>query len=186
MRIAIDIDDICNNLMESVLTVYNNKHQTEYTINDCVNFDLFENFPEEIAKEMYQLFSSPEVEKILNPIEGSRTGIKTLLDHGYKIYFATSTSPENYGWKCRWLLNHYPSIKADQIIGICHKGLLNVDVLIDDNVDNLKSGLYERVCLDRPWNRCIRDDVYDIYRCNSWREIIKSIEEIERKQETWK
>jgi len=184
-RIAIDIDEVCNNLMESVLTIYNKRHGTNYILDDCQNFDLHKNFEPDAANEMYELFGAEDVQAILRPIDDAQWGIETLMNMGYQVYFATATTPQNFGWKANWLLKNFPFINSHQIIDIYNKGILNVDVLIDDHIDNLISGFYDRVCLDRPWNRNIRDDLFEIYRCLSWREIIKIIEKLERKNKEW-
>ena len=55
---------------------------------------------------------------------------------------------------------------------------MKADVLIDDNIDNLLSGYYGRVCLDYPWNRDVHDDIHDIFRAYNWDEIVGIVDKI--------
>jgi 5'(3')-deoxyribonucleotidase len=98
----------------------------------------------------------------------------------------TSTDVRNMEWKEELLQKYFPFIPKKNLIRIYNKALLNMDVIMDDKIDNLKSTFADRVCFNQPWN--IDDDadyVYSIYRIHHWGEIVNIINSIERKEKEW-
>ena len=54
-----------------------------------------------------------------------------------------------------------------------------MDVLIDDCVDQLISNIHcHRICVDRPWNQDVWDEVYGFNRCDNWNEIYEVVNKI--------
>ena len=62
----------------------------------------------------------------------------------------------------------------------------NLEGFIEDNIDNLTKSCCERICIDYPYNRDANKDwAYDIYRVHNWKEVVKTVNEIERKMKEW-
>ena len=60
-----------------------------------------------------------------------------------------------------------------------NKWLFKCDVMVEDNLTNLLGKpYYYRICFDYPWNRNTMDDVYGIYRCNNWNDILAEANKI--------
>lgn len=186
MIIMCDIDGILNDLITKVLALYNSRSNKNIHISDITSYNFLECLPREDADGICELFKEKELWDSLEPLPGSQKGLKTLINNGHNVYLATATLPENFPWKIEWLNKYFSFICADNVIRIMNKGLLKCDVMIDDCIDNLKSNLCERVVLDAPWNRNkTKDTVYDIKRAHNWNEIVKIINDLERKNREW-
>ena len=183
LRIAIDFDSTLFPTMEKVIEIYNKKHNTSLDISQITMYNLHDNFPADIADELIELFVEKEVYDYLQPYNGAVRAIKALVEQGHEIYIATSTDVRNMEWKEELLQKHFPFIPKNNLIRIHNKSLLNVDVLVEDKLNNLKSTFADKVCFDQCWNRDEKSDwVYDIYRIRHWGELNNIINTIERKE----
>lgn len=181
LKIAIDVDCVLNNLMEKTIEAYNTKYNSNLTMDNFTDYDVYNCLPYEEAKNFIDLFIDESIVKALSPRDGAQKAIKQLINKGHEIYFATSTHHITFPWKVEWIKNYFDGFQEKNIICIGNKGLLHVDVLVDDCIDNLLSNFYfDRVCMDFPWNRHVHDEAYGIYRCHNWNEIIKAIDDINK------
>ena len=186
LKIAIDFDSTLFPTMERVIEIYNQKHNTPIDMSKITMYNLHDDFPVDVADELLELFVDKSVYDYLVPYKGAVRAIKTLVEQGHEIYIATSTDVRNMGWKEELLQKHFPFIPKKNLIRIHDKALLNVDVLVEDRLDNLKSTFSERICFDQLWNRDDEADwVYSIYRIHHWGEINNVIQSIERKEKEW-
>jgi 5'(3')-deoxyribonucleotidase len=186
LKIAIDSDSTLFPTMEKVLEIYNKKHNTSIDLSQITMYNLHDNFDSYIADELLELFCDKEVYDGLQPYKGAIRAIKNLIEQGHEIYVATNSDVRNVGWKQELLQKHFPFIPKNNLIKIHNKALLNIDVLMEDNLDNLKSTFADRVCFNQPWN--INEDVdyvYSINRVHHWGEINNVISNIERKNKEW-
>lgn len=182
MKIAIDFDNTLFPTVECVLEVYNRHHNSNLELSQITEYDLHDNFQEDVADELIALFIDKEVYDNLRPYKGAVRVVRTLIEQGHEIYIATSSDVRNMEWKEELLQKYFPFIPKQNLIRIHNKALLNVDVLVEDNLDTLKSTFVDRVCFDQMWNRNKDADyVYDIYRVHNWSEINNVISEIERR-----
>ena len=186
LKIAIDFDATLFPTMERVIELYNKRHEASLDISQITMYNLHDDFPTDVADELIELFVEKDVYTSLQPYKGSVRAIKTLIEQGHEIYIATSTDVRNMEWKEELLQKYFPIIPKKNLIRIHNKSLLNVDVLVEDKLDNLKSTFAERICFDQLWNRSEEMDyVYSIYRIHHWGEIINIINDIERKEKEW-
>lgn len=186
LKIAIDFDSTLFPTMEKVVEVYNKRHDTFINMSSFTKYNLHENFPMDVADELIELFTEKEVYDYLQPYKGAIKTVKTLIEQGHDVYVATSTDVRNMEWKEELLQKYFPFIPKKNLIRIHNKALLNVDVLVEDKLDNLKSTFAERICFDQLWNRDDEADwVYSIYRIHHWGEINNIIQSIERKEKEW-
>lgn len=186
MKIAIDFDSTLFPTMEKVIELYNKKHNASIELSQITMYNLHDNFDLYIADELIDFFVDKDVYENLQPYKGAIRAIKSLAEQGYEIYVATSTDVRNLEWKEQLLQKHFPFIPKKNLIRIHNKALLNVDVMIEDKIENLKSTFAERICFDQPWNQDDEADwVYSIYRIHHWGEINNVIQNIERKNKEW-
>lgn len=185
-KIAIDFDGTLFPTLEKVLEIYNKKHNTKIELSQITAYNLYDTLPAEIADELIELFVDKDVYSYLQPYKGAIRAVKTMVEQGHEIYVATSTDVRNMEWKEELLQKYFPFIPKDNLIRIHHKSLLNIDVLVEDKLDNLKSTFADRVCFNQPWNIDANADyVYSIYRIHHWSEITNIINNIERKSKEW-
>ena len=178
-KVAIDVDNILNDLVEKTIKLYNSTYHASLSMKDIVEYDFYKCLPYNDALNLVKLFDQKELWESLTPRKDAQWGVKKLIDNGYDVCLATAAYPTNYAWKCEWLSQHFPFIPTKNIICIHNKGLLDVDVLIEDCMDNLLSGhLFERVCLDYLWNQNVHDEAYGIHRAYSWKDIVSIVDKI--------
>lgn len=186
LKIAIDFDSTLFPTMEKVIEVYNKKHGTTFDVSQIAKYNLYDVFETNVADELIELFVEKSIYSSLLPYKGAIKAVKTLAEQGCEIYVVTSSDVRNMEWKEKLLQEHFPFIPKNNLIRIHNKMLLNVDVMIEDNLDNLKSTFADRICFDQPWNRNKDADyVYDIYHIYNWSEINNVISEIERRDKEW-
>ena len=186
MIIAVDIDNVLNDLASKTLALYNSRTGKNIQMSDVTTYNFHECLPKEDADNIVALFKEKELWDSLEPLPGSQKVLRQLANQGNQIIIATATDPINFEWKCEWIKKHFPFIQTDNIIRIMDKSLLKVDVLIDDHIENLISCFCERICIDYLYNRnASKDYVYDIMRVESWNEIPSIIKNIERKMKEW-
>lgn len=186
MIIYVDIDQVLNDLIPKTLAFYNSHTGKNIQPSDITEYKLYDCLPQEDAYKITELFKNKDLWETLSPLPDSQWGIKTLINMGHKVILATATHESNFEPKCNWIMKYYPMISSEDIIRIYDKSLLRGDILIDDCLENLTSSYCERICLDYLYNRNQnKDDIYEIYRANDWKDIIKFVKEIERKMDEW-
>lgn len=186
MRICVDIDDILCDLVPAGLALYNAKTNKNIQPSDISLYYLHECFSAEEADAILEIFNGEEIFKHLKPVKDAQWGLETLINQGHNVFLATATPYHTFASKVDWVCKHFPYVSPRSIICIKDKSVLNCDVMIDDNLDNLTKNVCERIVLDCPWNRDKNKDfVYGIHRAHSWKDIIKIISEIERKEKEW-
>lgn len=186
MIICVDIDNVLNNLTEKTITLYNTIANKNIQMSDITTYNFYDCLLKEDADGLIGLFKDKELWDSLKPLSHSQETLKKLIKQGHKIYLATATDPINFEWKCDWLRRYFNFIPTDNIIRIMDKGLLRIDVMVDDHLSNLTGNICERICLNYPWNQSKSIDyAYDIKRAYSWNDIVNIINNIERKMKEW-
>lgn len=185
-KIAIDFDETLFPTLTKVIELYNKRHDTNLELSHITTYNLHDSLHAEVADELLELFVDKEIYSCLQPYKGAVRAVKNLVEQGHEVYVTTSTDIRNMEWKEELLQQHFPFIPKQNLIRIHNKALLNVDILIDDKLDNLKSTFADRVCFDQMWNRDEDSDyVYSISRIHHWGEINNIIQSIERKEKEW-
>ncbi len=186
MILCVDIDDTINNLTEKAFEILNKRGGVRHDMSELTSYDFYKCLPKNDVKTLLELFKDKELWDSLTPIKDSQWGIQTLLNLGHRVVFATATHEYNFAWKCEWMAKYFPIVSTNDIVRIKDKSLIRADIMIDDCLEHLISNPCERICLDNYWNRDdSKDYVYDIYRAHNWKEIIKYVNEIERKCMEW-
>lgn len=179
MIIAVDIDNVLNNLTERVLEVYNKRYNDSLTVENITKYSIESFVKPECKDDFPKLFLDPEVWNGISVIPDCVEVLKKYHDLGHEIYIVTATETENIHPKSEWLQRVFPFLNIrNNLICIKKKQMLggNIDILIDDCLDNLIGGDYIRVLLDYPWNRNLdngyrKSDMRSIFRCNDWKAI---------------
>ena len=178
MIIACDCDNTLNNLQEATIKVFNERYGTKYTMKDFKNYNISECLNKDNAMNFVALYNEPGIYDIVNPLNDAQKALLKLKKDGHDIYIVTNSSPSIFNEKCNWLKFHF-NIDEEHIISMKNKWLFKCDLMIEDNIDNLLGGHhYERICVNYPWNRNVRDEVYGIHRCNNWKEIVSVVNKI--------
>ena len=180
MIIACDVDNVLNNLTESVLQVYNSDYNDNLKIEDIKSYGIEDYVKPEFKKDFPSLFLDKRVWKGISVIPGCVEVLKKWHDKGHEIYFVTATNTENMHKKAEWLQRTFPFMDVKKnLICMQKKQMLsgNIDVLIDDHLGNIIGGRYFSILLSYPWNDDINVMIHP-YRCDNWDEIDKALEQV--------
>ena len=177
LLIGIDIDNVINNLAESLLNVFNADTGESVKLTDIKSYYIERWVDAKYTNKILSLFSDKRVWKQITLIDHCKTFIQKLVEDGHRIVFVTATDPSNVAKKFSWLSRNFPFIDIKKNLIVIHtKQLLSsLDVLVDDYENNLIDGNYAKILLNYPWNSGISDDRYGIIRCNNWIDIYNEI-----------
>ena len=180
--IGVDIDNVLNNLTESVLKVYNADSGDNLSLSDITAYHI-ENFVKPEYKETFwHYFLDKRVWKGISIIDGCREVIAKLHNEGHNIIFVTTTEAENLPKKKNWLQRNFPFLEIRRRLFSCPiKQLIKCDILIDDCIANVVGARdYYSILLDYPWNSNKGiDNAPMITRANNWNEIYNKVKMIE-------
>lgn len=183
MTIAIDIDDVINNLCECWCEWLSEHYNTRVSYQDVTRWDISGFFPELSKDQVFEPLHNPDFWDRVQPKEDAPEYIKKLMDCGHKVYLCTSTDYRNIQMKYEKIVKRYfPFIKWSQVIVMSDKQMLSVDVLIDDYIGNLIGGKYIKLLMDAPHNRYTNATLYGLHRVHNWEEIFDTIQTIEELQ----
>lgn len=184
MIIVCDCDNVICNLQETVVNLFNKRYKTDYTLEDFHDYDVENTLPIKEATTMKKMYGESGIYKQVTPISGAQEGLKKLMNMGHQVYIVSDVVPKIYNEKCEWIRHFFPFIDNDHIVVMKHKHLFKCDIMIEDNIQNLlASPYYNRICMDYPWNKTTHEDyIYDIYRCQNWKQIIDAVNKINEKE----
>lgn len=183
ITILVDWDDVINDLMPKALDLLNAKLGTAYTLESFPEFNFSKYLPEADSNALHALFLNEDLWNKLRPTKDAQETLKRMMADGHEVLIVTATSWHNVAWKMEWLAKYFPFIQWDQVIVTSRKDKVRGDWLIDDNPQNIKNHPYGRVCIDKPWNRSLNDDIYDVIRVTNLKDAYEAILERESQQE---
>ena len=179
MIIACDVDNVVCNLQEVVIDLFNKRYGTKYTMSDFDAYDVMNCLPKNDASAMQDMYGEHGLYDLCKPLPGAKMGIEKLINDGHHVYFVTNAVPNNYKEKVEWIKRYFPYIDEARIVVMRHKWLFKCDVMIEDCVENLLAKpFYERILMDAPWNRHVKDYAYNIHRCTNWDKIVDVVNKI--------
>lgn len=168
MRIFIDIDDTITNFGEVLLKNLNEKYNTNYTIEDIINWDWIK----EKFKEPWSVLT-PWFWREVKVDKKAKNFIEKRIKDGDEIYIATATFiDEALPVKIETTLNQLDNIiDKDHVIITKNKNILCGDIMIDDAIHNLiNNNCKYNICFSQPWNfsLLLKKDCPSILRTSNW------------------
>lgn len=157
LRIGFDVDDVVNNFMNTAIEIYNERNYQSLTLDVFSEYGIGNCVDKTTADEIRNIFVSDELWDRISPAQYSIDIVKDLVQRGHQVYFISACSACTHKNKSGWLNSNFPFVPAENHIYTYHKGLLNLDILIDDNPDHFKRGAFTRVLVDKPWNQNITE-----------------------------
>lgn len=183
MVLCIDVDNVLGNLQEAVVNVFNERCGTKYTVDHFTDYNVENVLPVKEAVAMKKMYGESGIYDYVKPLAGSQECLQKLINDGHQVYLVTDAIPKNYNDKVKWIKHFYPFVDEAHIVAMKHKNMFRCDIMIEDNMQNLLSGVhYDRICIDYPWNRNVHDYAYDIYRCSCWNEIVNVINRLNKEE----
>lgn len=166
-RILFDMDDCINGFMSHLVDVYNERTGANVKAKDIKDWDLSKYLGEygmSIFREEGFFEDIPEKKS------ATKTLKKLIESKNYDVYIITACgSNRELEEKYHWFDKYLPEFNKDRIIKCKEKEIIHGDVLIDDNVSNL------RKCA--PFMRCILFDMPHNQDCNEFPRV-KALKEV--------
>lgn len=180
MHIGVDMDEVLNNLTEKILLCYNEKYGDTLRVGDISDYDIHKYLKPE-CRHVFEEFADERFIESLDIAPGA-VEVLSRLSKYHAIYFVTAGHPYTLRARDVWLAKHLPFYRSRQLVGCCNKQLLGLDVLIDDYEGNLIEGRYYGILFNKPWNRHVPTQIYNMKRIFHWNEIPAIISDLEKRQ----
>jgi 5'(3')-deoxyribonucleotidase len=165
LRIILDIDDVCADLVTVWLNIYNVEHEDNLKREDITDWDIG-SFTK-IGKKFYDYLDQDfNLYWRMNPIKDALWGVETLRKLNHEIIFCTVYDYYNRKWD--WLNRNRFTNNPDEYVVAHNKNLIKGDLIIDDNWNNFSKYDGEKFLFDAPWNQ----QYSTIYRVKDWNELI--------------
>lgn len=177
LTILIDMDDVLENFIETLISSLNFEHNLSVDVNDIKDWDFWGLFPTLDISECFKPVYSHKFWDRLVPLPDAVESVKSLVDGGDKVYVVTAGHPDTAYNRLRFLSKYFPFIPKRNLMVVSEKQLIKGDVLIDDNYNNLLGGDYKKILMTTYHNRDY--EVPDgMTRCNCWGEVIEAIDKL--------
>jgi 5'(3')-deoxyribonucleotidase len=167
--IAVDLDSVCNDLINPWLDWYNIKYIDDLVEDDIIDWNI--NQFAKCGNEIYDFLKLPGTFKLLPPRRGAKRGMGKLCRF---FDVAIVTAYENSGTtvmedKLSWIETHFPFFNTRNVIFCNYKSFIKADYMLDDGLHNLEHFCGQGVLYDRPWNR--KCDIYP--RVYNWIDVVE-------------
>ena len=153
ITVALDLDGVIWDLVRPWIEVYNILYDDNVTYDDIIEYDISKSLTKAPRDDVCKILGINGFWNLVEPFNNSIEYLSKLNEE-YNLVIATKSDHRTLSIKLKRFFNLFPFMEYDQIICIHDKSLLNVDWLIDDCLDNLKSGIFNKIVLDAPYNRC--------------------------------
>lgn len=168
---AIDIDDICAQLMTEWLRRYNKDYNDNVTEREILGWGVGNFVKPECGNKMYEYLNDPSIYDNVKTTRGALEGVKQLRKWGHRIVFVTATVIPSAGRKFKWLNDNGFNVSIKDYIEASDKSLIMADYMFDDRYENVAGFKGTGILMTRPWNK---NQVYHL-RVNSWKEFLNII-----------
>lgn len=136
--IAIDLDEVLNNLHDVWIGRYNADYNDSLTSSDILSWDIENYVKPECGNKIFDYLLHPNFFLELEVQPNSQMVTEWLSKH-YDLYILTAYHPYVARDKADWIAKHYPHINNRNIIFCNNKGLMIADYLIDDGGHNCEA-----------------------------------------------
>lgn len=178
--IAVDMDDVCVNLLQSWLIYLNNKYGTNVQYEDITDWDMRKFFPELSAEQIFEPLHEKELWRTVTPRPDAMNYLKLLHKEGFKILIVTASHHKNICTKLEVALFPYFDFLTYKDIVMCqYKDLIKCDYIVDDNPENLRNSDAVRFLMSAPHNKKLYEAGVYTHKVDNWSEIYKLIHRME-------
>lgn len=134
--ILLDLDDVVEDLLPSLVKEYNRVYGTNHTPSEIKNWYIGHTFDNEKFWELCTY------EFLINRLEEKNNSIhyiKKWMDEGHEVYIVSDTRDVNKQIaKRKWLQKRIPYFENEHFIWIRDKYLVQGDIFVDDNIKNVR------------------------------------------------
>lgn len=188
---AVDIDDTLADFNGKLRRIYNKRYLPHRIDRNHFNLcDIDECFDELTAHRLKDIFNEKGFFSDLKLLPGAFEVVNALIQRNHSIYLVTApprranlggakaVNPGAATEKISWIMQKFPKLAQNTVI-TSHKYLIKADMLIDDNVNNIRGWCQAHpqgigYLIDQPWNRA-----YQELPTNSCRGSLKDVLDID-------
>lgn len=169
--VFVDMDGVLADLLTPWLAMYNRDFSDNLKPGDITDYRTYRFVKPECGEEgLRRYFETGELFRNLPPMPKAISGVRALVEMGYKVYIATSPPSNVLGVlveKMGWIGEHLPEFKK-RVVFVKNKRVLRRDgVLIDDAPSQLAIYTGLSLCFAHPYNEGSGD-----YRVQGWQEVL--------------
>ena len=177
MRIAVDLDGVVADFVNSFLLYVNRIYKSDYTKKDIYTFRLQEVFGISDSKTYFLV--DHILKQDLPVIPGAKEGLQTFQEAGHEVIIFTARYSSLKEPTKKWLT--MKELPYDRLIfkEDWERGKEFFDIVIDDSVKKITEliGYYKRAFLfSQPWNERTWNIDNNFERVYNWKEIVKRVE----------
>ena len=185
--LLIDQDDVLAEYIQGVTKAYNEKYHTNIPASECVSWDLYRVFGEEVETVMHE----PDLFRRLEPVKNALEVFERLYrSNRFEMYIVTAANPVCVPAKMEWIKKYLPFFPTERMIFCQRKYMIKGDFLLDDgmhNIEDFKKAGGTPIIFNRPHNELSSQG---ILRVKDWLEFEKLIMQLccvdEREQDVEK
>lgn len=164
--IALDLDDVINNLCHVWIDRYNKDYDDDMTLEAWNTWAIDGIVKPECSIKIYDYLKEPGFFFNVDIQEGARETIEKLVEK-YEVYIVTAFAAHTCVDKTNWVKKHLPFFDIKRLVFCTCKGIINTDFLIDDGGHNITDFKQEGIVFDTAHNRNITDHK----RVHNWKDI---------------
>ena len=182
MRIFIDMDDICVELLDEWLFQLNQNTKYKKQPEDIIDWDMTKAYPDLTKNQIFGMLYTQSLWSNIKPVKNAYKYMKKLIEDGHEVYVATSSYPQSFFLKTEYcLFKLFDFLTPNQIICIHDKYLLEGDILFDDYHENLRKFKGIKVMRDKAYNRNCDEECFHfrVSKDNCWEEFYNIVKELE-------
>ena len=168
MKIGIDQDWVLAKLTKKWLIYYNTIFEDDLKAEDLKTWNLVDHVKDEAKDFVLNFFNIPEFYRDLEVTKDSQRVIEKWQSEGHEIFIVTDPftkwSMKN---KFEWLQEHFPFLDKKNFIFTGNKGVIDLDVLIDDGVHNCEVFKGIPILMETPYNKTENR----FYKAKNWQDL---------------
>ena len=133
-RIAIDMDEVLADTFTKQLNWLETFRNIKIDRNSCHGKPLKATTTLEDYEALYRAMKQPDFFADIPVMSGAKEVMKQLAVH-HELYIVTAAMefPFSFNAKFNWLAEHFPYIRAEQIVFCGDKSIIHADYMLDDS-----------------------------------------------------
>ena len=179
MIVGIDFENTLFPTLSEAIKLYNVKHNSTLEYEQITAYNLYECIDDDMVDELIDTHNGHAIYEAIKPFQNAVSAIKRLIGSGNEVFILSDADASIFTLQEEAVQKYFPFIPSEHVVRICRKEFFKMDILIDDNVENLKGHIYDRILFDCPYNRDSKIyDVYGIHRMSNWNELMDIVNKI--------
>jgi 5'(3')-deoxyribonucleotidase len=167
LSIAIDMDEVIADPIDKFITIYQQEHGYNYTLDQMHGKEFGELLPAELTHTLREYINRKGFFRDLKVIADAPE-VLAELHKKYDVYIVSAATefPNSLEDKQAWLGDHFPFISWTNIM-FCGYKIVNTDIMIDDRTKNFTRFNGRKLLFTSPHNVTLTE--YE--RVNNWKEV---------------